>query len=160
MNCHNHKLKSHKIESVWKVQIMQKFTKMTWLLGWFVQQFIARQPGKHIFKIPPKKCDMNSPLIHYRCIKSQKCRGSTSSDCLVLQSGWEGHNLPHIMLVLDQWYLFLDLQTVTLSLDEWFLPKIWYLLQKSHEEKISLKNVAMWFTFKKIGAKSIFRHYF
>ena len=39
------------------------------------------------------------------------------------------------MLVLDQWYLFLDLQTVTLSLHEWFLPKIWYLLQKSHKEK-------------------------
>ena len=46
------------------------------------------------------------------------------------------------MLVLDQWYLFLDIKTVTLSLDELFLPKIWYLFQKSHKEKNSLKNVA------------------
>ena len=61
------------------------------------------------------------------------------------------------MLVLDQWYLFLDLQTVTLSLDEWFLPKIWYLLQKSHEEKNLIEKCReMWFALKKLARKAFF----
>ena len=65
------------------------------------------------------------------------------------------------MLVLDQWYLFLDLQTVTLSLDEWFLPKIWYLLQKSPEEKNLIENFCeMWFMLNKLVRKAFFNTIF
>ena len=54
------------------------------------------------------------------------------------------------MLVLDQWYLFLDLQTVPLSLDEQSFFKYTFFLLKSHKEKNIEKCREMWFALKEM----------
>ena len=55
------------------------------------------------------------------------------------------------MHILDQWYLFLDLQTVPLSLDEQSFFKYTFFLLKSHKEKNIEKCREMWFALKEMG---------